>query len=600
MNVRLRLDCVPPIAGPKREGIAVSRSFTFSVLAAAGLVLTGCGGGGSGSSGNVTSPPPSSGSISGDAIKGPVNGGTITAYAMNNGAVGAEIAHVTTDANGHFSLSMGSHAGPVMLQLDGGTYTDESTGVVMTMLPGDVMTAVVPDMTAGQAVSGVRVTPLTTMAQAMAQRLSGGMTGANVTTANAAVGVYFSVGDILHDMPIDPLMAGSGTSGADQDSINYGMTLAAMSEYAEMQGMSSSSAMVTAMVNDAEDGTMNGRMFGDSVMMGGTGMGMPLAAMAGTGGLATAMAAFTRSAQNHSGVALATMQPLIDKLNGSTGQMMNGGPGNVANGKVSGTVFNGAMHAGMVTAYAVTGGAQGPRIAGTPVDSDGHFTMSLGPYAGPLMLRFTAGAFDDEATGTPMQMGDDDMMTAVLSGIDSGADIQGICITALTSMAQARANAMNGGMNASNVAAANGAVGHYFMVNDVLATQPVDMSRPGSGSVGGVTRDQINYGAAIAAMSQYAHSLGMSTSSAFVTAMVLDASDGTMNGRKNGSQIQMGHMMGGGMMGGAGNMMSPAAGTSGLATSMTDFMDSAMNHSGLTSADVNPLVQQLAGSSGAI
>jgi len=221
--------------------------------------------------------------------------------------------------------------------------------------------------------------------------------------------------------------------------------------------------------------------------------------------------------------------------------------------------------------------------------------MSLGTYAGPLMLRVTAGAFDDEATGLPMHMGDDDMMTAVLSNIDSGADIQGICISALTSMAQARANAMNGGMTASNIAAANGAIGRYFIVNDVLATQPVDMSMPGSGSSGGATRDQIDYGAAIAAMSQYAHGLGMSTSSAFVTAMMLDASDGMMNGARNGSQIQMGHMMGG-----SGGMMLPTAGTSGLATAMTEFMQSAMNHSGLTSADVNALVQQLAGSSGAI
>jgi hypothetical protein len=572
-------------------------------MAAAGVVLAGCGGGGgggSGSSGTVTPPPQVSGSIIGTAAKGPVSNGTITAYALNNGTVGAEIARAATEADGHFRLSMGTHAGPVMLQLSGGTYTDEATGATMTMLPGDVMTAVITDMTAGAAVSGVQVTPLTTMAQAMARHMSGGMTAANLAAASTAIGDYFSIGDILHDMPIDPLMAGSGTSGATQDSINYGMTLAAMSQYAAAQGMSSSSAMVTAMANDAADGVMDGRMSGAAVLTGGMGTGMPLPASAGTRGLATAMSTFAGSARNHSGVALATMRSLIDKLNGSSGGMMSGGSGTLMGGKVGGAAFSGLMHAGTVTAYAVTDGVQGPQIASTALDASGHFSMDVGTYAGPVMLRVAAGTFSDESTGTTMQIGADDVMTAVMPSIDSGADVEGICITPLTSMAQARAASMDGGMSASNIAASNAAVGRYFMVNDLLTAQPVDMSVPGSGTVAAVTQDQIDHGAAIAAMSQYAHGLGMSTSSAFVTAMMQDAADGTLNGMMSGSQIEMGGMMGGGMMGGPGHMMSRTAGSSGLATAMTEFMESAANRSGLTSAAVNTLVQQLASSDGTI
>jgi len=573
------------------------KSLIVGVLAAVGLTLTACGGG-SGSSGGAAPPPPA-GSLSGTAVKGPVNGGMMTAYSLTNGVVGPEVTHGTTDASGHFNLSMGGYAGPVMLQLSGGTYTDEATGTTMTMTSGNVMTALVPSMTAGQALSGVQVTPLTAMAQVMAQHMAGGMSTANVNAANTAVGNYFMVSDILHDDPMNPLTPGSGTGGASQDSINYGMALAAMSQYAQAEGMSSSSAMVTAMMSDAADGVMDGMMSGSPVMMGGMSMGMPLPATAGTSGLGNAMSAFTSSAQNHSGVALATMQGLIDKLNGSNGQMMNGGGGTV-NGKVSGTVFHGGMHVGTVTAYGVTNGMQGSQIASTALGSDGSFTMSLGSYAGPVMLQVTAGSFTDEATGTTMQMGADDVMTAALSGFTSGADVSGLCITALTSMAQARAAAMNGGMTNANINTANTGVGGYFMVNDILTTQPLDMTMTGSGTAPGVTQDEMDYGAAIAAMSQYAQGLGMSTSSAFVTAMMEDASDGTMNGMMNGSQIQMGGMMGGGMMGGSGNMMSSTAGTSGLASAMTDFMDSVMDHSGLTSADVNALVQQLASSNGSI
>ena len=62
-------------------------------------------------------------------------------------------------------------------------------------------------------------------------------------------------------------------------------------------------------------------------------------------------------------------------------------------------------------------------------------------------------------------------------------------------------------------------------------------------------------------------------------------------------------MMGGGMNGGhmmGGNMMGSRSGTTDLATNMTDFMGSAMNHSGLTSANMNALIQKLASSNGTL
>ena len=236
-----------------------------------------------GSSGGVTPPPPVTGTVSGTAVKGPVSGGTMTAYALSNGAMGTKITSATTNADGSFSLAMGSYAGPVMLQMTGGTYTDETTGATMPMMAGDVMTAVLPSMTAGQTLSGIQVTPLTAMAQAMAQQLSGGMTDTNITAANTNVGKYFMVTDVLHNVPMNPLTAGSGNA-ATQDQINYGMALAAMSQYAQTQGMSSSSAMVTAMMNDVTDGVMDGKMSGSSVMMGGMNMSMSLPATAATTG----------------------------------------------------------------------------------------------------------------------------------------------------------------------------------------------------------------------------------------------------------------------------------------------------------------------------
>jgi hypothetical protein len=536
-------------------------------------------------------PPPTSGTITGTAVKGPVSGATVTAYRISGGAMGTTIASATTDAQGNFSLAMGSYAGPVMLQMTGGTFTDEATGANMPMRSGDAMTAVMPTMTAGSTVSGIQLTPLTSMAQAMAQNMSGGLTDANIASANTAVDHYFMVTDILHNVPMNPLTTGSGNA-ASQDSINYGMVLGAMSQMAMAQGMSSSSAMVTAMANDASDGVMDGRMGGNAVMMGGMNMGMPMPAASGTTGLATAMSAFAQSGQNHSGVAMTTIQALMSQLNGSNGQMMAGGSGSMVNGTMSGKVFNGVMSQGTVTAYAVGGGNRGAQIGSTTVDSQGGYTMSIGSYAGPVMLQVSNGSYMDEASGHAMTMGSSDVMTAVMASITGGAHVTGVQITPLTSMAQMRAQAMSGGMMDANINAANTAVGGYFMMTDILHTACLDPTVPGSGAA--ASTDQRNCGIAIAAMSQYAKEQGMSMSYSFVTDMMDDAADGMMNGMMGGTQISMG----GGMMGGG--MMQSNAGTTGLATSMTNFMGSAANRCGLTSADMNALIQKLAASDGKI
>jgi hypothetical protein len=288
----------------------------------ASLLLAGCGGGGGSSDGNGTTSTVN-GTIMGTAVKGPVSGATVTAFAINNGAMGARIGTGTTDAQGNFSVSIGGYSGPVMLRMTGGTYTDEATGISLTMQPGDTMTSVMPQAIAGAVMGGVQITPLTSMAQAMAQGMSGGMTASHISAANTAMGDFFSVGDILYTHPINPLTPGSGT-GATQDMRNYGMVLAAMSQLSLSNGMPFSSGMVTAMMDDASDGIMNGMMGSGQITMGGMGGMMgnnPMSSNAGTGGLATAMMTFMGSAMNRSGVTVADMQSLFNKISTSSGQI---------------------------------------------------------------------------------------------------------------------------------------------------------------------------------------------------------------------------------------------------------------------------------------
>jgi hypothetical protein len=290
----------------------------LGALSASALVACGGGSGGGGGSTSATT-----GTLSGTATKGPVSGATVRAFAVNNGVKGGQLGSAQTDASGNFTMTVDAYSGPLMLQLHGGSYTDEATGTRMNMLDADDMTCVVPSVsvTAGSDVAGVQITPLTSMARDWAEHMAGGMTATNITTANVQIGAaYVGPGmDIVMTHPIDPTAVGSA-NGASIDSKNYGMVLAAMSQEAHDLGMTtSSSSLITAMTDDASDGTMDGRMGATAIGMSGRGGMMGdgnMTSTAGTSQLATAMGHFVGNSMNRSGVtSVAEMQTLMDRLN---------------------------------------------------------------------------------------------------------------------------------------------------------------------------------------------------------------------------------------------------------------------------------------------
>lgn len=289
---------------------------TSASLLLAALAVGGCGGGSGGDS-TVPALMGNAGTISGNVVKGPVSGASVSAFRVVNGVTGSLLASATTDAQGGFTMAMGDYAGPVMLQASGGSYVDEATGLPMRMGASDAMTAVIP---AGGAMSGVQMTPLTSMAQAMAQHMPGGLSTENIVSANGAVGGYFAVDDIVHTPPMNPLVAGSGAS-ATRSSMNYGMTLAAMSQYAKNLDMPVSSTLASRMRDDASDGVMDGMANGSPIMMGGGMMAGSTRPDAGTSGLATSMMDFIGSGFNHSGVGSSNMADLMQKLAKSDGHM---------------------------------------------------------------------------------------------------------------------------------------------------------------------------------------------------------------------------------------------------------------------------------------
>jgi len=71
---------------------------------------------------------------------------------------------------------------------------------------------------------------------------------------------------------------------------------------------------------------------------------------------------------------------------------------------MNGTVFSGPMSQGTVRAYAISGGMPGAELVSTTIGAQGTYSMSIGTYSGPVMLRFSGGVYTDEATGTTLTM----------------------------------------------------------------------------------------------------------------------------------------------------------------------------------------------------
>lgn len=303
------------------RGLRALLVLALGALSATIIVACGGGGGATGSNGTGAA---ATGTISGTAVKGPVSGAMVRAYALNEGIKGSRLGSAQTNAGGDFTMTIGTYSGPMMLEVHGGSYMDEATGARMNMRDADDMTCVVPavTVTAGSTMTGIHITPLTSMAQSWAQHMAGGMTASNISMANAHIGAaYLGAGvDIVMTHPIDPTVAGSA-NGASIDSKNYGMLMAALSQEAHDLGMAtSSSAMITAMMDDASDGVMDGRMNGTAISMSGMGGmmgGGSMMSTAGTSQLATSMATFVNNlAMNRSGVtSVAEMQATMDRLN---------------------------------------------------------------------------------------------------------------------------------------------------------------------------------------------------------------------------------------------------------------------------------------------
>lgn len=216
-------------------------------------MISGCGGGSGGSTSDATNAPPAqSNSISGVASKAPINGGTVNAYKITNNTKGDLIVSSTTDADGGYSLNLGTYSGPVLLETSGGSYTDEATGNSTSIPANAPMHAVIPN---ASGVKNVAITPFTELAYQLA---GSSLTATAITSANKIVSDQFKVYDIISVQPVQPSSAALAAlpntiQGSDQK--DYTLALATFSQLASSQG--GVSTAVTYLKNNISGSTLN-------------------------------------------------------------------------------------------------------------------------------------------------------------------------------------------------------------------------------------------------------------------------------------------------------------------------------------------------------
>jgi len=162
-------------------------------LACTGLaIVQGCGGGGSSSS--AVAAPASV--ISGTVVDAIIVHAQVSPYQINaDGSIGAVIPCVpasscpaSSDANGDFTVNLGTYTGGVLLQATGGTYTDTVTGQTVALPSGLTLSVLLPSMSPSSSAVTAQLTPFTTIAAQLAlQQVSQSAASATPTSLAAAL-----------------------------------------------------------------------------------------------------------------------------------------------------------------------------------------------------------------------------------------------------------------------------------------------------------------------------------------------------------------------------------------------------------------------------
>jgi len=177
---------------------------------------------------------------------------------------------------------------------------------------------------------------------------------------------------------------------------------------------------------------------------------------------------------------------------GTTGTPSGGGPVQQTGIDINGVVSKGPLKGATVTIYAANpDGTKGSQLATTTTLSDGSYATKINGYTGVVLIEATGGAYTDEATNTPNVT----LAIPLRTAVSATGSALSAAVTPLTEIAVQK---MGATMTSANVQAMNTLVSSLYLGGkNIVTTQPVDVSNPGS-----ATDDQKSYALILAAVSE--------------------------------------------------------------------------------------------------
>ena len=385
-----------------------------------------------------------------------------------------------------------------------------------------------------------------------AANLGGSVRNATINASN------FSTVAIGRDLVNSTILAGTklgadgmvGGSGLDADSFGAGK-IGNFSVGGLVQ------ASIVAAGIDPQGGIFKN---GNDLIVGGAASSIPAMSVAGTASADSYFAA---------GLFPATVKVGGISVNPKTDARFFAG-GTIA--ALGGNVTKGPINGASVNFFTVRDdGTEGIQVGGPVVtNSSGVFSVTLNrPYNGPVLARATGGSFVDEVTGGTVNLGPNDVLTAVLP-----AGMTRATVTPLTTMAAARAQASvaAGVPLGPAIAAANAGVAARFGLSDILGVVPVAANDATQTVL--ATREQRNYGLILAGLTQLAQNLNVSVM-ALTAALAADLRDGTLDGQNAQGAVTLTNLSGGVVS------LPATAGTTGLQAAIQTFLASSNNKTGL-------------------
>jgi hypothetical protein len=189
-------------------------------------LLSACGGS---DGGGVPSEAPSA-VLDGTVTDAVITNGTLRVFKFDEGKQGELIAETVTDGNGDFEIAdFTSQDRPIVIEVSGGRYTEEASGVSVDLLDGQVLRAYM-FYEQGSAIT-LQVTPFTHMASCLADyKISAGVNVNNAITEATSVFSGLAGVDILGTKPLD-ITDPNNANFELTDNLRYGAVLAAISSF---------------------------------------------------------------------------------------------------------------------------------------------------------------------------------------------------------------------------------------------------------------------------------------------------------------------------------------------------------------------------------